>query len=141
MIIDLLDCAPQVHTLVFHSVPWFKCSHWSIEQSEKFRRISETNVITHIVYNGECDLDEVKLLVKLCPRVQHLSTCLDHGSGEPIIRFLTSRTNPDTSHLCVLHMRVSGKFWYERLNHLLESERLLDDHTLKLIDSELYLWW
>ena len=140
-IIDLLDCTPHVQTLVFRSMPWFRRSYLSIEQSEKFRRIAETNVITHITYSDECGMDEVKLLVSLCSRVQHLSVRLDRRSGESIIRFLISRTNPNTSHLCALCIRISGKFWYKRLDHLLESERLLDDYTLRMIDSELYLWW
>lgn len=141
--IDLLDCAPHMQTLVFESIHWFKRSDFSIEQNEQFRRVSEKNVITHITCVHACDFDEVKLLVSLCPRVQHLTICLAYKQveGESIIRFLLSRTNLRTSRLCALCIRISGEFWAERMNHLFKSEQLLDDYTLGLISSELYLWW
>ena len=141
-ILDLLDYTPQLHTLVFQSVHWLTRKHLLVEQSEKFRRIVKTNVIAHIIYNDVCRLDEAKFLLGLCPRIQHFSLSLDHTSGESVIRFLLDRTNPNTCHLCVICIRGFGKSWYERLDPLLKSERLLDDYTLKLTDdSGLYLWW
>ena len=140
-IIDLLDRAPRVNTLEFQSMPWFRDKYLSIEQTEKFRRISETNIITYITYDGDCTLDKLKLLVALCPRVQNLSIYLDQNTDASIIRFLLDRSNPNTSHLCLLYIRRHAMFWYEKLDHLLKSEQLLDDYTLKLADSELYLWW
>lgn len=140
-VIDLLDCAPRVCTLEFRSMPWLRENYLSIEQSGKFQRVSETNMVTHIIYKGEYTMDEVKLLVALCPRVQHLSIYLEQSTGESVIRFLLDRTNPNTCHLCSLGIRRYATFWLDKLNHLLKSKSLLNDYTLKLIDSELYLWW
>jgi hypothetical protein len=140
-IIDLLDCAPQMCTLEFRSMPWLIENYFSIAQSEKFRRVSETNMVTHIIYKGESTLDKVKLLVALCPRIRHLSIYLEQTTEESVIRLLLDRTNPNTCHLCSLGIRRCATFFLDKLNHLLKSESLLNDYTLKLIDSELYLWW
>lgn len=141
-ILDLLDDTPQLHTLIFEAVPWIRRNHLLLAQSEKFRRVSKANVITHITYNDVCGLNEAELLSALCPQLRHFSLSLIYGLGESVIRFLLKRANPNTCHLCVLCIRGFGNVWYETLNSLLKSERLLDDYTLKLIDgSGLYLWW
>jgi len=140
-IIDLLDCAPQVCTLGFRSMPWLRENYLSIEPSEKFRRVSETNMVTHIIYRGESTLDKVKLLVALCPRIRHLSIYLEQTREESVVRLLLDRTNPNTCNLCSLCIRQFATFWLDKLNHLRESKSLLNDYTLKLIDSKLYLWW
>ena len=140
-IIDLLDSAPNIHVLIFPSIPCFGRKYLSIEQDEKFRRISKTNIITHVTYGGKCDLDDVKLLVELCPQVQYLSICIDDEVGDAIIRFLTKRNNPNTSHLCTLCIEKAKNLTLERLNRLFKSERFVDDYTLKFTDSRLYLWW
>lgn len=142
-IIDLLDCAPHVHTLVFRSMTLFKRSYLSIAQNEQFRRVSETNVITHITCIDPCNFNDVELLVSLCSRVQYLSICLHYkaAEGDSIIRFLVSRTNLHTSRLCTICIQKSGEVWRNRVRSLLKSERLLDDYSLRLIYTELYLWW
>ena len=113
-------------------------NYLSIEQSELFRRISTSNAITHITLDDRCTLNKMKLFIALCPRVQHLSIYPEMGMQDSIIRFLF---NPNTCHLCLLCIRGFGQFQFEQLIHLLKSQSLFVDYTLKFTGSELYLWW
>ena len=140
-IVDLLGSTPEVRTLILQSTHCFTDSDLSIEQTEQFRRISETNMITNIIYDGSCTMDTMKLLVALCPRTQHLSIHLDQTANESILRFLLDRTNPNTRYLCLLCIEGLVTVWWDILNHLLKSKSILDDYTLKLTALEIYLWW
>ena len=130
-----------MRTLIFPSILFFQDNYLSIEQSETFRRVSRTNIITHIIYNDVCTLEKVKLLVALCPRIQNLSICTGHELEKPIIRFLLNRSNSNTRHLCFLCIRECQILCSIMLEHLITSESLLDDYILNETDSKLCLWW
>ena len=138
--IDLLYYSPNVHTLIFESMPLYKDEHHSIEQNELFRKLSETNTIKHIIFHDRCTIEKVKLLVALCPRVEDLSIHTFARTVEPVVRFLLDRNNPNTRHLSLLRFTRASRIWLARLDHLLKSERLIDDYTLSSTDSHLYLW-
>ena len=134
-LVDCLESTPQVRTLVLRSIVCSTDDNLLIEQNEKFRRISQTNLIQHITYDDSRTIDKVKLSVALYPRIEHLSVYHDETTRGPILRFLLDRTNRHTSHLCLLCIRQRGMFWLNRLNHLLKSESLLDDDKLNLTDT------
>jgi hypothetical protein len=140
-LLDLLCFTPHIHTLIFQSMSLYGHNYRSVEQSESFQRVSTTNTITHVTCKNRCTLEKVKLLIALCPRVQHLAINTLVKTLKPITRFLLDKSNQNTCHLCLLcFTRVSGT-WFELLDKLVKSEKLLDDHNLKSIDSGLYLWW
>lgn len=140
-IIDLLRFTPNIHTLTFESMPFYKDDYASIEQSESFQLISNINTITHVTFKDKCTLAKLQLLVGLCPRVQHLSINTLILIVEPITRFLLDKTNPNTQHLYSLHFSRACRSWSERLDLLIKSETLLNDYKLKSTGSNLHLWW
>ena len=139
--IDLLCFTPNICTLIFQSMPFYKDDHLLIEENETFRRVSDTNTITNITFRDECTLEKVQVLVALCPRVQHLSIDTLARMTEPITRFLLDKTNPNTRHLCLLCFPRASTVGWKRLDKLVKSETLLDDYTLRWTRSKLYLWW
>lgn len=140
-LVDVLSFTPNLHTLIFQSIPVRKSDYLSIRRNEDFRRISKTNMIRYVTSRGQCTLDEVELLVALCPRVQHLSIRTSSRTAEPITRFLLDKNNANTRQLCLLCFTSAGQAWSRRFTQLIELESLLEDYTLKSTSSELYLWW
>jgi hypothetical protein len=100
--IDLLSFTPNMHTLIFTSMLFDTNDYMSIEQSETFRFVSNTNMISDVTFEERCTLEKLRLLVTLCPRLQHLTiqTCLKNL--KPMIRFLLERTNQNTNSLSSL---------------------------------------
>ncbi|CAF1407883.1 unnamed protein product [Adineta steineri] len=140
-LIELLRCTPHIHTLVLKSMSLYGVNYNSIQQNQSFQLVSNTNTITNVTCNGECTLEKLQILIALFSRIQHLTTKLYANNLESCVRFLLEKTNQNTNHLCLLSLLSANKIWYTRLRTLIESETLLDDYMLKMIDWNLYLWW
>jgi hypothetical protein len=139
--IDLLSFTPNIHTLIFESMPFYRNDYISIEQSETFRFVSNTNMITDVTFKERCSLEKLRLLLALCPRLQYLTIQTFMKDLGPMTRFLLERTNQNTRHLFSLCFLRAYNNWYEKLRTLINSETLLDDYMLKLLGAKLYLWW
>jgi hypothetical protein len=140
-LIELLRFTPHLHTLIFKSMPFYKNDYMSIEESETFRVVSNTNMITEVTFTDQCTLEKLQLLLTLCPRVQHLTINTLVRNLDSITRFLLNKTNPKTHRLCLLCFSRATSNWLEKLDALIKSETLIDDYTLKLIGSKLYICW
>jgi len=140
-LIELLYFTPNIRVLVFESMPFYKNDFMSIEQSEKFRLVSNTNNIIDVTFTDKCTLEKLKLILALCPRLQYLTINTLVRDLESITRFLLDKTNQNTRHLFSLCFSQAYNNWFEKLEALIKSETLLNDYILKLIDSKLYLWW
>ena len=140
-VIDLLHFAPNIHTLIFETMPFYKNDYMSIQQSEIFQLVSSKNTITNVTFEGRCTLKKLKLLVALCPRVQHLTIYALMEDMELMIRFLLDGTNQNTSHLISLCFSGATLVYFRNLDALVKSEILPRDCMLKHGDSKLHLWW
>lgn len=140
-IIEILASASRMRTLVLESLCFDRCNHLVVKSNDKFRRISEMNVTKHITFENPCTVKDLELLFALCPHVEHLSINIRFTTIKPIAHFLFIDTNPNTRHLFLLCFLNCDKLWLMLWNRFLKSKRILDDYTLKLIDSKLYLWW
>ncbi len=139
--IELLYFTPNVRILKCKSMAFYKHDYTSIEQSETFRFVSNTNIIREITFADKCTIEKLKLLLALCPRMQHLTINTLTRNLEPITRFLLDKTNLNTRHSCLFCFGWARNNWVHKLDTLIISETLLEDYTLKLFDSKLYLWW
>jgi len=116
-------------------------NYLSIQQSETFRLVSDTNVITNIIIKEKCTLEEIQLVVTLCPRLEHLTIRVPIDFFELTLQLLLSNTNENTLHLFSLCITDVSQSLVEILEMFIKSEELLDDYSLKFIDNKLYLWW
>jgi hypothetical protein len=142
-ILKILCCTPNIHTLKLKTISGYqnKNDDTLVEKNEDFHLVSDTNVITNVTFEGDCTLDKIKLLVTLCPRMEHLTIKTRSKTLESILRFLLDRTNQRTSHLCSLCFSRVYNDCLEKAVMLIKSEALLNDYTLKKIAWKLYLWW
>ena len=141
-LLKILCCTPNIHTLKLKTIPGCQNNDdTSLEKSEDFHLVSHTNVITNITHEGDCTLNEIKLLVTLCPRMEHLTIKTRSRTLESILRFLLDRTNQHTRHLYSLCFSRVHNDCFEKVAKLIKFEGLLNDYTLKKLAWKLYLWW
>ena len=140
-LIDLLACSPNIHTLIYQSIPFHKDDHLFTEQNQIFRRVCQTNTIKCVTFQEECTMDRVEFLVTLCPRVEYLSINVPMEILKSVTRFLLDKSNPNTRHLCSICFSRISQPWLVGLDGLIKFERLLDDYVYKSAESRLYLWW
>jgi hypothetical protein len=147
-VMDLLRNSPNIQTLKLLSLSNNDCT--SIQQSETFRLLSSTNTITDVTLEPST-LDNIILILALCPRLQRFTLDAHRQNMKSLVRFLLRKSEQNTSHmfsLCFSEATFTiascpfvNKDWYHYFEALMKSETLLDDYMLKLVDSDLYLWW
>lgn len=140
-LIDLLSCTSNLHTLIFQSISFHKDDQLLLEQNERFRRVCEMNRIQCIIFHELCTMERVKLLVTLCPRVEHLTIQVSMEIIKAVTRFLLKKNNPNTRYLSSICFTNLSQSWYTGLEALIKFERLLDHYACKSTDTQLYLWW
>ncbi|CAF5177926.1 unnamed protein product, partial [Rotaria sp. Silwood1] len=106
----------------------------SIEQSENFRSLSNTNKIQNLQIFHCCSFDEIQFFINLFPQLESLQTEVFRKQIVQITRCLLSKMD----HLFFLHITNIIKTYLQKLNFLIKSENLLDDYLIKFIDHDLY---
>ncbi|UJR32674.1 hypothetical protein I4U23_020135 [Adineta vaga] len=112
-----------------------------VEQSELFRQVATTNKITNLTINELISIENIKLPTLLCSRMQHLTINQYGQYVQSSIQFILSKSKNDLQYLCSLRARNFHKPMLSIVKTLIESEELLDNYLIKLIDADLYLWW
>ena len=139
--IELLQFTSNINTLKFNSMLLSQIDSISIQQNDVFKLVSKMNIVTNLTIEKEITLKQIQLLVVLFSRLEYLKIDLSEGTFKSIIQFLLSKSNDNTRYLSSLCISKQDKHFMEILTNLLESEKLLDDYTLKVINCKLYLWW
>lgn len=139
-IIDLLSHLPNIQILIFESMPLYKDDYLTLEQTETFQHVSERNHIKQITFHDQANLDKIKLLIALCPRLEHLSIRTLDRIIKPAIHLLFDRNNPNTHYLSSLWFSEVSATMRRRLRRLFQGEELMNDYMVKVTDSYIYLW-
>jgi hypothetical protein len=137
-IIELLCSTPNVRILILESIHAHPTNHLSIQQSENFRMVSNTNIITNLTIEEPCTLNETELIVTLCPQLEHLTIRIATQFLKSTLRFLLSKNNNHLFSLC-----INNAFGHsvKSLKTFIQSEKLLADYSLKFFEKKLYIWW
>jgi hypothetical protein len=136
-VIDLLYFSPNIQTLILNSISHTKINALSIQQSITFQSVSNTNKILNVRIEQNCTMENVKLIIELCPRLQYLAINIDYNVIHLFTEFLSLITNEKTRplvYLCLLNIP-------ERLYRMIRLGKLPDQYSVKFIDHNLHLWW
>jgi hypothetical protein len=140
-LVKLLALLPNVETLRFQSMPFYRDSRISIEQSESFRLVSKGNLITSVTVKDRCTLEKVEVLLALCPRVQHLEITSLMEDMDVLLQFLLNPASLSTSHLISLRFLRASRCYVRHLYQLMAFGKFHRDCMVKHIESTIYLWW
>ncbi|CAF1415821.1 unnamed protein product [Adineta steineri] len=140
-IIDLLSLTSNVQILEFDSLLFNRKTSLSIEQSEMFQFVSKTNRIKQLTIKKEISFDKIKLCVHLFSRLESLTINLYEKDLKSIVRFILLESNKHIRHLSSLYILKQEKRFLEKVKKLIDSEELLRDYQIKLINKKVYLWW
>ncbi|CAF4771071.1 unnamed protein product [Rotaria sp. Silwood1] len=103
--INLLRLTPNIHTLILDCQSINYIDTVSIDHTDNFQFVSNTNTITNMIIKRISSMKNIKLFIALCPRLQHLTIDINSMDFEPIVEFLLSRNNSHTRHLFSLCMK------------------------------------
>ncbi|CAF1202233.1 unnamed protein product [Rotaria sordida] len=140
-LLELLSITLNIQTLKLYSIRLYQSNPISIQQTEFFRLVYNGNKITSLTISHICSLDKYELLVTLCPRLQYMILNISINDLESIIKLLLMKTNANTRHLFSLCLLNATTKMYQILKIMIDSEKLLDNDSIKLAHQKLYLWW
>ena len=82
-LIELLNHLPNVHSLILYA----NTSYFSSREIPKFDNV---NRIPNVIVRGRCRLEQIDLLMKICPHMKCLQIEIDDDQLELIVRSLLS---------------------------------------------------
>lgn len=141
ILFELLQCASNVQTLTLNCTSLCESSFILIQQYETFQLVSRTNKIINLIITTECTLEVTKLLVNLCPQLQHLTINISKNHFVATLRFLLSKSVRHLFSLCIQHVSEDEMLI---LNELTKPEKLSNHYFMKVSgvsQDTVYLWW
>ncbi len=140
LMLDILDRAINVHTLVLHNTKMLDIKTLTFEQTQILHSLFIKNQIRKISLDVQCKLRHYKFLINLCPRLKYLKMKLPE-KYESILRYLLNQSRNKKSQLCLLCISNIDKIFFKQTQTIIDREKLLNDYSIELIGNELYRWW
>ena len=140
-LVELLRFVPNIRALKVHSLCAYNLYRVSIKQTESFQMVTNENKITSLIIYNNCSLEDIRLLIRLCPRLQQMVLNISRDNLQSTVNLLLMNTNGNTRHLfslCLLN--VTPKL-VKILKTMIDSNTLLNNYSFKLVYKKLYLWW
>ncbi|CAF1479917.1 unnamed protein product [Adineta steineri] len=137
-LVHILFYTPNIHTLRLKSIKLFTKEVSSLEKDEISQLKFNENKITNITITDDYSLRAIKILMKFCSTLQHITIGIFRDSLLPTVRFLLSENIETLSSLCIIGVNT---MWSEKLKSLIESDKDRNDYSIKTISDKFYLWW
>ena len=139
-IVRLIHSAPNLHTLKMDSYISEK-ELQSLEQSTVFQDVLTKNRVRYIYCSDLCLLTEIKVLMKLFPRMEYLDVSISRKEINQIITHLFRKNFRSLHRLVSLCLTEVPKVCLQEVDQLLKWENLLENYCLKHLNGDLYIWW
>ncbi len=142
VVVEILRFIPNCYKLKLNSIELNEEDLVSLRNDATFRLTSNIHQIRDITIKSTCNMVKVKLLVKLCPRLQHLTINVLQEDFISTIKFLLSKSNNNTHQLLSLHIQSTGDIWIEKLTNLVRSLIRSDEFSVEVVGyHNCYIWW
>jgi hypothetical protein len=125
-LIEVLNHLPNVHSLILYA----NTSYLSGEQIQSVNFYSNKNRIVNVTIRGRCKIQQIQVLMNLCPRIKSLEIEIEEDQLEFILRFLLLDKTMNNNHLDSSKTKCDG--W---------QRKLLNDYSIESVLNYLYLWW
>jgi hypothetical protein len=94
-LIEVLNHLPNVHSLILYA----NTSYLSGKQIQSVDFFSNKNRILNVTIRGQCKIEQIHVLMNLCPHVKSLQIEIEEDQLELIIRFLLIGKTINNNHL------------------------------------------
>jgi len=140
ILLDILKCAINVHTLVFHNTKMLDIQRLTFEQKQLLNLLIQKNQIKKLVLDIQYTFRYYRFLFNLCPRLTYLQIKLPK-KFQIILNYLLNENFKNNSQLCLLCILNTDNILFKQIQILIDRDKLLCDYSIEIIGNELYLWW
>jgi hypothetical protein len=144
-LINLLSFLPNLNTLNVSSLSFLNPDSLSTVKIDADSPILKNNKITKVNFGCRYELPCIQFFLNLCPFIKYLE--LEYCSRtdyELALRFILTQNIRNTSHLHSLGIYITEENVdeiIEQLEEIINSENLIQEHTIKYINDRIYLQW
>ncbi|CAF0851967.1 unnamed protein product, partial [Adineta ricciae] len=121
-LVNLLHAMPSIHTLTYEDRSLKEMEDKSTRQSDLFQLVRSTNTIRNVTITEGFVLKNTKLIISLCPQIQHLTIGQYGRSVLTSIQFILSKIKSDLPRLCSFRANHTPKTVVASIKTMLESE-------------------
>jgi hypothetical protein len=143
-LVNILYSTPNCYQLILNYISPDETDLISIQNNQRFRSISNNNKTTDITVKSRCSLKQIKLLIILCPRLQHLTLSVLKKELIPTIEYLLINSNKHTHrrHLASLYIQSTEDIDFEKLINQLAVLKQSDEFAVQEIGHRYcHIWW
>jgi hypothetical protein len=142
LFIKVICSLPNLLELKVHELSFDQRDSLSIEEKEDLDNYSISNKVTSVSHSAERHL--TPFLMNLCPRMECFEMfCKSSEIPEAYVRYILTKTITDVPklHLLKLWIYKANDQTILKLQHLIDSEKLLDNYIIKRWEYYLILKW
>lgn len=145
MLTQILRILPDLDSLTIMSEIPEDTKLLSEEQDDMFRYISTSNIITKVNLEQISELDQIHILLNLCPRIRNLQVkCRKFADAEWLIRYILTKQNtnfvPHLYLICIWISAADDKIM-NNLQRIIINEKLIENFSIKRICDRIYFQW
>ncbi|CAF3712850.1 unnamed protein product [Adineta steineri] len=135
-ILNLIEVTPNLKTFQLFYYSFDESRLKLIEESKIYQSVINKNKIENFQIIHCCSLKEISFFMNLFPKLKSFETGLLKKEFIFIIQYLLLNM-AHLNFLCIKHL---SEIYLDKINLLIESNNLLKDYSIKLIDDDLFLW-
>jgi hypothetical protein len=132
-LIEVLNHLPNVHSLILYA----NTSYLSGEQIQSIDFLSNKNRIVNVTIRGRCKIQQIHVLMNICPRVKCLEIEIEEDQLELIVRFLLLDKTTNNHHLDSSKTKFDG--WQKKFFDLFSrTQNKTDDLSNFALNQQIY---
>jgi hypothetical protein len=136
----MLYLTPHLRTFTCDSLSLDSIDPILIKTTTTFRCVIDTNKINTLNIRHQCIIEKIKLIASVFHQLEHLYIGITTNEIPTIVQYLLSnrRDLPYLFILCIFEISI---IFLKKINAMIERQQLLNDHFIKFVNRDMYLWW
>jgi hypothetical protein len=140
-LIQLIISSPNIEKLCLSRTGFDSTDLALIKYDETFQQMSTTNKIKDVnIAIQQCSFEDMKLLVNLFPRLEHLALCMAKGCLMEIVQYLLAEKSNRSPYLHSIEITAFKFSSAEKIISLIQSQNVPID-CVSDYSPCIRLWW
>jgi hypothetical protein len=141
-LMKILYSTPNCSQLILNHISPDMVDLISIQNNTIFRSISNVNRTKDITVKSTCPLKQIKLLVILCSRLEHLTISVLERELTSTIEYLLINSNKHTRHLASVSIQSTKDIDLSKLVNQLKTLKQSNEFAVQEIGRRnCHIWW
>jgi hypothetical protein len=144
-LIQTVGSLSELNSLKVHSLSLYQPRNLFEEEADILCSSEDIIQITKVYLEKMIEIQEVYFLMALCPYMEYLKVeCINNMDVELFVRDMLDKINHERNgylRLLCFHVRAADDKMIQKLEKMIQTEKLLVDYSIKRVCDNIYLQW